>query len=209
MGNTFIQGTDLNSPLNFTGVAIITTLTGTNVAIASGGSILPAISGANIGGSSIGSVAKPFASIFSATGTYTNIISSVISGTTISGLNYVVASGGSILPAISGTGVGGVSIGSPALPFSGLYSKTFNGQTTITRQSNEIPTGSINGANTQFYLSYAPYNYGLELFKGGIYMLPSGIGSSSWDYVLSGTGITFTVAPASGITLVANYNYLA
>lgn len=61
MANTYIQGTDLNNPL---GVVTASTLSGTNLSIASGGSILPVISGSNVGGISIGSVSLPFSGIY-------------------------------------------------------------------------------------------------------------------------------------------------
>jgi hypothetical protein len=39
-------------------------------------------------------------------------------------------------------------------------------------------------------------------------MAASGIGAATTDFSLSGSTITFITPPASGSTLIANYNYV-
>lgn len=70
--------------------------------------------------------------------------------------------------------------------------------TTITR---EIPSGTINGTNTNFTLASTP-NIGTEqVFINGS-LLNAGANS---DYVVDGSTITFTLAPQSGDVLLVNY----
>jgi len=70
--------------------------------------------------------------------------------------------------------------------------------TTITR---EIPSGTINGTNTNFTLSSTP-NLGTEqVFINGS-LLNAGANS---DYVVDGSTITFTLAPQSGDVVLVNY----
>ena len=70
--------------------------------------------------------------------------------------------------------------------------------TTITR---EIPSGTINGTNTNFTLASVP-NLGTEqVFMNGS-LLNAGANS---DYVVDDSTITFTIAPQSGDVLLVNY----
>ena len=55
--------------------------------------------------------------------TFTQLNVANLSGTSISGLNFTVASGGSILPAVSG----GASIGAQGLPFNKIFSNYISG----------------------------------------------------------------------------------
>lgn len=65
----------------------------------------------------------------------------------------------------------------------------------------EIPTGSVNGSNTQFTLANTP-NLGTEqVFLNGA-LLNSGANS---DYVLEGDTLTFTIAPQTGDVVLVNY----
>ena len=70
--------------------------------------------------------------------------------------------------------------------------------TTITR---EIPSGTINGTNTNFTLASTP-NIGTEqVFING--SLLNAVANS--DYVVDGSTITFTLAPQSGDVVLVNY----
>jgi hypothetical protein len=64
----------------------------------------------------------------------------------------------------------------------------------------EIPSGTVNGANTSFALSTTPYsNLSVELKLDGrpLYL--------TTDYTISGTTITMVVAPAFGQQIDAKY----
>ena len=67
----------------------------------------------------------------------------------------------------------------------------------IRKQNNntfqEQPSGTINGVNTTFTLSFSPnYQQSVMVFVNGLYKAPF------VDYTISGTTITFTEAPAAG-----------
>lgn len=68
----------------------------------------------------------------------------------------------------------------------------------------EKPSGTINGANTLFFLSAAPSpGSSLHLYKtaaGSTVLLIQGT-----DYTLSGNRVTLKVAPANGSSLAASY----
>jgi hypothetical protein len=64
----------------------------------------------------------------------------------------------------------------------------------------ETPAGAVDGANTAFTLATAPMASGEFVFKNGVLQHPAGV-----DYTLSGTTVTFTVAPAGGSILWAVY----
>ena len=67
--------------------------------------------------------------------------------------------------------------------------------------TREIPTGSINGINTNFFLANSP-NLGTEqVFLNGA-LLNAGANS---DYVVDGDSLTFTLAPQAGDTILVNY----
>jgi len=69
---------------------------------------------------------------------------------------------------------------------------------------NELPAGTINGANTVFTLTFAPSPAGsLAIYRNGLQM-EQGI-----DYTLSGNTVTFLVSsvPQTGDLLLANYRY--
>lgn len=67
---------------------------------------------------------------------------------------------------------------------------------------DETPSGTKNGSNTQFYLSKAPINGSLKLYRGGARQ------RVTEDYTLVGKLITFTVAPESTEILLADYRYI-
>ena len=69
---------------------------------------------------------------------------------------------------------------------------------------NEIPTGTVNGANDTFTLANTPTAAGILLFRSGLCMTPGG----GNDYTLSGNTITFTTPPETGENLLATYKYV-
>lgn len=72
--------------------------------------------------------------------------------------------------------------------------------TPISMTYGEIPGGTIDGNNTTFTLATAPNPAAsLQIFRNGISQTPS------TDYTLSGSTITFAVAPAAGDILAAMY----
>lgn len=68
----------------------------------------------------------------------------------------------------------------------------------------EVPSGAINGSNTTFTLANAPNpSASLQLFLNGV-LQAQGAGE---DYTLSGSTITFTVAPSTGDLLLCWYRF--
>lgn len=68
----------------------------------------------------------------------------------------------------------------------------------------EVPSGTINGINTTFTLSYAPSPATmLLLFRNGVFQTAGGE-----DYTLSGSTITYVTAPATGEKHIAVYQKL-
>lgn len=66
---------------------------------------------------------------------------------------------------------------------------------------NEVPTGTVNGSNAAFTLAGTPNPAAsLEVYVNGVHMKSGGE-----DFSLSGSTITFTVAPATGSLLLASY----
>ena len=71
-----------------------------------------------------------------------------------------------------------------------------------TKIENEVPAGTINGANTAFTVTNAPDPSGsLQLFLNGMFMT---VGE---DYTISGVDITFLSAPLTGSILRAFFRY--
>ena len=97
-------------------------------------------------------------------------------------------------------GSGVYALGSASLPFTGVYAKTINGQVASIKVYNEIPSGSANGINAQFYTAYLPVSGTAQLYRAGLRQTPGGV-----DYTISGSGITFTVAPVSGNNILVDY----
>jgi len=69
---------------------------------------------------------------------------------------------------------------------------------------DEVPTGTINGSNTVFTISQTPLENStsepsVDVFMDGLKR------DAGTDYTISGTTITFTVAPALGQNIVVNY----
>jgi len=64
---------------------------------------------------------------------------------------------------------------------------------------NEVPSGTIDGANVTFTLANTPTTGTVQLFKNGLLLIPT------TDYSVSGNTITFVVAPPGGSTLLCHY----
>lgn len=67
---------------------------------------------------------------------------------------------------------------------------------------SEIPTGSINGANTAFTTANTPRAGTVRVFQNGIRLLVGG----GNDYTVSGSTITFVTAPLTGDNVLVDYN---
>lgn len=65
----------------------------------------------------------------------------------------------------------------------------------------EVPSGTVNGLNTNFTLAFTPVSSGIYLYLNGTRQA-AGIGS---DYTWSGTLITFSFAPQMGDTILVDY----
>ena len=65
----------------------------------------------------------------------------------------------------------------------------------------ETPAGTINGANTIFTLAHSPSPAAsLRLYINWVLQNPA-------NYTVSGATVTFTTAPATGVSLMADYRY--
>ncbi len=84
----------------------------------------------------------------------------------------------------------------------GLDAVTFNATAAATTWVSETPTGVIDGVNTTYTLSQTPTANSLLLFLNGQYQ------TEGSEYTLSGSTITFAVAPAiefAGLPFIAKY----
>lgn len=82
-----------------------------------------------------------------------------------------------------------------------LVSQKFGGGGSEGNVIEEIPSGLINGTNTDFTLSHTPIDHTLLIFLNGVEQ------SESVDYTLDGVTITFIEAPQSGDEVSVYYNY--
>jgi hypothetical protein len=64
---------------------------------------------------------------------------------------------------------------------------------------NEVPSGTINGSNVTFTLATTPTSGSLRLYKNGVRL------KITDDYTLTGLTITMVAAPATGASLLADY----
>lgn len=63
----------------------------------------------------------------------------------------------------------------------------------------ETPTGSVNGSNTNFTLANTPKTGSVKVFLNGVRQ------KVTTDYTISGTTITFLVAPATNDIILCDY----
>jgi len=81
-------------------------------------------------------------------------------------------------------------------------SGTLSWETLAPTYEQERPSGSIDGSNTGFTLTYTPAtNSSLQVYIDGI-LQEQGVGK---DYTVSGTTITFATAPSLGQVVIAIY----
>jgi hypothetical protein len=76
-----------------------------------------------------------------------------------------------------------------------------NGLTNSNFVDKETPSGTIDGVNVTFTLSFSPVAGSDHLYLNGM-LQNSGSGN---DYTISGTAITFTTAPIAGDVLLCSY----
>lgn len=99
--------------------------------------------------------------------------------------------------------ISGSSITMTAAPVSGqTLDAAYTYGSTGPSQSQEVPSGTINGSNVTFTLAQTPTsNAAVSLYQDGFLM------RQGTDYTISGSTITMTTAPVSGQTLDATYTY--
>lgn len=114
-------------------------------------------------------------------------------------------------PVEGGTGIGSATAGdvgkclkvSDDSPFVYTLGTCASSGTVV---SEEIPSGTINGSNNTFTLAHTPTSGTLHLFlNGSRRQQESGVNIN--DFNLTGTTITFDVAPKTGSTLFVDYSY--
>ena len=76
---------------------------------------------------------------------------------------------------------------------------TVAGLATSSFVDNEIPSGSINGINGLFDLAFTPIAGSLKLYRNGVRQ------EVTTTYSITGSQISFLVAPETGDTLRADY----
>jgi hypothetical protein len=214
-GNVVISGTTT------VGSSILAATSG-NLAIGSAALPFGTIYATALSGVSVGSTASG-TNLGSGTGIYSTSVGT-LNFKTVSGLGGVTVTndtntvyfsgsaggtftGGAITSNLTPTNSGTLSLGTAALPFAGMFATQFNSGTVSKYKTNEIPTGAINNVNTTFTLAQTPITDSVQLFVSGVYFYPSGLGTASFNYILSGSTITFVSAPVSGTNIIANYAY--
>jgi hypothetical protein len=125
----------------------------------------------------------------------TNIRGEQIANTTISGIHIVNASISPVKTDVYNSPTDG-----DVLTYKSSTSQ-FEWNSIGTMVVNEVPTGSINGANTTFTLSDTPVGNTLEVNLNGILQEPG----SGNDYTISTDTITFTSPPETGDIILCSY----
>lgn len=92
----------------------------------------------------------------------------------------------------------GGTLGSTAITYVQDTSGTMSVSNFVTE---EIPTGAINGSNTNYSLAYTPTVGTVRVFLNGVRQR-SGAGN---DYTISTSIITFTTAPIAGDVILVDY----
>lgn len=89
-----------------------------------------------------------------------------------------------------------------AVSAGGILSKSGNSTIYVYFQNHQIPAGAVDGLNTTFLVSPVPIITTVQVFKDGILMDPT---PGTPDYSISGSTITFTVAPTIGSKIRVSY----
>lgn len=103
---------------------------------------------------------------------------------------------------------GNIALGLTENRLSGVFTNTINTATVAAQKFNQVPNGLVNGVNKVYTYTFIPYNNSLVTYVNGLRMIPSGVGSTGNDYVLSGLTQTFNNAIASGSTIISDYVYI-
>lgn len=100
--------------------------------------------------------------------------------------------------------------GTPTVEISGDLNLTagstykINGATILAAfADNEVPAGAVDGGNAMFTLANTPALGSVVVFQNGMLQKP-GVGN---DYTISGSTLTFVLAPQTGAQLLANYRF--
>jgi hypothetical protein len=98
----------------------------------------------------------------------------------------------------------GVSFDNPAMIINlgGGYN-TFAPTVAINAQSSEVPSGAIDGVNRVFNVAHVPDSKIFALMLNGMDQIPG----SSNDFTLTGSVITFHVAPIPTDEISVTYTY--
>jgi hypothetical protein len=71
---------------------------------------------------------------------------------------------------------------------------------------SEIPSGTVNGSNTTFTLANTPLDNGVvQVVLDGLTQYNDSSSAFSGDFSVSGTTITFAIAPSTGTSIYAFY----
>lgn len=111
---------------------------------------------------------------------------------------------GGIVPTTSGNSY----VGLTENRLSGLFVNNINSSVVTAKKYNEVPNGLINGSNKVYTYTFVPYNNSLQTYVNGLRQVPSGVGSTVIDYVLSGVTQTFLSALPSGSSIISDYSYI-
>lgn len=79
--------------------------------------------------------------------------------------------------------------------------KLASGASAITHVFNEVPTGTVNGVNTDFVLAATPITNSLNVYLNGARL------QITTDYTLATATITFLTAPLLGSVILCDYQY--
>lgn len=85
----------------------------------------------------------------------------------------------------------------------GLVWAAFSGLTTTNFVTSEVPSGTVDGSNTNFTLANTPTAGTVKVYVNGVRMNPG----SGNDYTISGNTLTFLTGaiPTTGDVLLADY----
>lgn len=148
------------------------------------GNFLPFFSGTQ----NVGTAATPYG-VIRTTGLHTTSLNA----------GFIVATGLNT----SSSGIG--SLGTQAVPWSGLFVQNINGQSATFQTYNEIPPEFVDGLTTTFTTLYSMVTGTQRVYKGGLRMTPGAL----FDYQASGNMVTFNSAPVTGTNILIDYERLA
>lgn len=77
----------------------------------------------------------------------------------------------------------------------------YGGTPSATWVASEVPSGAVDGSNTNFIMAHTPISGSQAVYLNGL------LQTEITDYTLSASTITFVTAPTSGSQVVVNYQY--